>query len=98
MKEHQMLRTSIWCNIHSQLLMYLAGIYKTHKWPVIPLVLYHGKQKWNISTNFMSSLEIPEELRNPLIKYIPEFQYILLDLSSGKMALAIFLSLYRPFW
>ena len=60
--------------------MYLAGIYKTHKWPVVPLVLYHGKEKWGIPTNFMSSLEIPEELRDYLIKYIPEFWYLLLDL------------------
>ena len=85
--------------------MYLAGIYKAHKWPVIPLVLYHGKEKWNIPTNFTSSLDIPEELRNPFIKYIPEFQYLLLDLSSGKMdigyfsvALQAFLVSLRDVW
>ena len=77
-------------DIHSQLLLYLAGIYKIHKWPVIPLVLYHGKQKWNIPTNFASSLEIPEELRDYLIKYIPEFWYLLLDLGSDKMNIGYF--------
>ena len=45
-------------DIHSQLLLYLAGIYKTHRWPVIPLVLYHGKKKWDIPTNFASSLVV----------------------------------------
>ena len=77
-------------DIHSQLLLYLAGIYKTHKWPVVPLVLYHGKKKWNIATNFASSLEIPEELRDYLIKYIPEFWYLLLDLGSDKMNIGYF--------
>ena len=92
-------------DIHSQLLMYLAGIYKTHKWPVIPLVLYHGKEKWGIPTNFMSSLEVPEELRDYLIKYIPEFWYLLLNLGSGKMnigyfsmALQAFLVSLRDVW
>ena len=92
-------------HIHSQLLMYLAGIYKAHKWPVIPLVLYHGKEKWNIATNFMSSLEVPGELRDFLGKYIPEFKYVLLDLSSGKMdigyfsvALQAFLVSLRDVW
>ena len=77
-------------DIHSQLLLYLAGIYKTHKWPVVPLVLYHGKEKWGIPTNFASSLEIPEELRDYLIKYIPEFWYLLLDLGSDKMDIGYF--------
>ena len=57
---------------------------------MIPLVLYHGKKKWDIPTNFASSLEIPDELRDHLIKYIPEFWYLLLDLGSDKMKIGYF--------
>ncbi len=77
-------------NIHSQLLMYLAGIYKTSKMPVIPLVLYHGKKEWDIPTSFSSSLVIPDELRELLKKYIPEFHYELLDLRSHKTKFTYF--------
>ena len=77
-------------DIHSQLLLYLAGIYKTHKWPVIPLVLYHGKEEWGIATNFMSSLKIPEELRDFLGKHIPEHHHLLVNLGSDKMKIGYF--------
>ncbi len=92
-------------NIHSQLLMYLAGIYKTSKMPVIPLVLYHGKKEWDIPTLFSSSLVIPEHLRKALQKYIPDFHYELLDLRSDKteftgfsVAVQAFLKSLQDIW
>ncbi len=92
-------------NIHSQLLMYLAGIYKTSSMPVIPLVLYHGKKEWDIPTLFSSSLVIPEHLRKSLQKYIPDFHYELLDLRSDKteftdfsVAVQAFLKSLQDIW
>ncbi len=92
-------------NIHSQLLMYLAGIYKTSTMPVIPLVLYHGKKEWDIPTLFSSSLVIPEHLRKSLQKYIPDFHYELLDLRSDKteftdfsVAVQAFLKSLQDIW
>ena len=92
-------------DIHSQLLMYLAGIYKTSKMPVIPLVLYHGKKKWDIPTCFSSSLVIPDDLKELLKKYIPEFHYELFDLCSDKteftdfsVAVQAFLKSLQDIW
>ncbi len=31
--------------------------------PIMPLVLYHGVDKWNVSTDFTGLFELPEELR-----------------------------------
>ena len=92
-------------NIHAQLLMYLAGIYQNKKYAVIPLVLYHGKKTWEISVNFSSSLLIPDELERDLKRYIPDFQYELLDLRAGKtdityfsIALQAFLKTLQEVW
>ncbi len=46
--------------------------------PIMPLVLYHGVDKWNVSTDFTGLFELPEELRC----YTPQYQYWLCDLSS----------------
>ncbi|WP_459844366.1 Rpn family recombination-promoting nuclease/putative transposase [Halanaerocella petrolearia] len=72
--------------ISIQLLKYLIKIWELklkqterEKLPlVIPMVFYHGRQEWNIELNLSSLLgEIPEELE----KYIPDFEYLLYDLS-----------------
>ncbi|GAB6100181.1 hypothetical protein JCM16358_20600 [Halanaerocella petrolearia] len=45
---------------------------------VIPMVFYYGNNKWNIGLNLSSLLEeIPGELE----KYIPDFEYLLYDIS-----------------
>jgi len=62
---------------------------------VIPLVFYHGKEKWNISPKLSGILEeIPKEIND----YMPDFKYILYDLSKysdeelkGSLVLRIFL-------
>ncbi len=45
--------------------------------PVIPIVLYHGKKKWDIKTQFISLVDAPEDLK----PYIPDFKYNLQDIS-----------------
>ncbi|OQY08604.1 MAG: hypothetical protein B6I28_04670 [Fusobacteriia bacterium 4572_132] len=67
-----------------QLLEYLlqcwkAKIKQKEKLPIIlPIVIYHGKPKWNIGMKFSDILEIEDER---LKKYIPDFEYILYDLT-----------------
>jgi predicted transposase/invertase (TIGR01784 family) len=45
--------------------------------PVIPLVLYHGKNKWNLDTCFSKLFKTP----GPLQVFIPDFKFLLLDVS-----------------
>jgi len=45
--------------------------------PIIPLLVYHGEKKWQVSTEFHDLFDLPEEIR----PYIPSFQYDLTDLS-----------------
>ena len=45
--------------------------------PVIPIVVYHGRERWEISENFVGLFEGPEALR----PYWPDFRYELQDLS-----------------
>ena len=67
-----------------QLLEYLIQCWRTKAKQkqalplVIPLVIYHGKTNWNIGLRFS---EIIEPIDNSLRKYIPDFEYILYDLS-----------------
>lgn len=45
--------------------------------PIIPVVVYHGREKWRVSENFTGLFEGLEELR----PYWPNFRYELQDLS-----------------
>lgn len=45
--------------------------------PVLPLVLYHGKSKWNRGDSFSKLFDTP----GPLQVFIPDFKYLLLDIS-----------------
>jgi predicted transposase/invertase (TIGR01784 family) len=45
--------------------------------PLIPLVIYHGKQAWRAATEFLALLDVPEGLR----PYQPNFRYHLSDFS-----------------
>lgn len=45
--------------------------------PVIPIVVYHGRERWQISENFAGLFEGPEALR----PYWPDFRYELHDFS-----------------
>ena len=46
---------------------------------IIPLVFYHGEQKWNIPQIFLQLFEVPESLK----EYLVNFKYILFD-TAGK--------------
>jgi len=46
--------------------------------PIIPVVIYHGAQEWDIPTNFQGQFESLKETIKP---YMPEFKYALIDLS-----------------
>ena len=45
---------------------------------VVPLVLYHGRSRWRINEYFLSGFNGPVEA---LVEYIPDFRYVLYDLS-----------------
>ena len=45
--------------------------------PVIPVILYHGRQRWNLPFNFGDYFDVPEEYK----KYMVQFEYVLVDLS-----------------
>jgi len=72
--------------IHLQLIEYMVKIWrlglkqsKIRKLPiVIPLVLYHGKDKWTVDKRFASLFEGSADA---LFCYIPDFEFILYDLS-----------------
>ncbi len=48
--------------------------------PVIPVVIYHGVTEWRISRKFSSLLDVPTEIE----PFVPEFRYVLCDLSVWK--------------
>ena len=47
-------------------------------WPVIPVVIYHGAAPWIVARNFQGLFDLPEALS----VYMPEFEYVLTDLSA----------------
>lgn len=49
---------------------------------IIPLVIYHGKEKWHIDKKFIKMIRGIEELPPEIIKYIPNYEYILNDLTT----------------
>lgn len=76
-------------NISFQLLKYMLEIWEAkinkeriEELPIIiPLVIYHGKNKWNISTNLGEMINGYKELPEDVRKYIPEYEYLLYDIS-----------------
>jgi predicted transposase/invertase (TIGR01784 family) len=69
-------------NINLQILSYLTRIYLKMKniTPVIPIIFYHGKKKWNIPLNFIDSFKLSETNKSLFSKYIPDFTSELIDL------------------
>ncbi len=72
--------------VHLQLLEYMIKIWrldlKQHKKKklsiIVPLLLYHGSKKWKVKKQFSSILSGPVDIMSD---YIPDFRYILYDLS-----------------
>ena len=68
-----------------QLLQYMVKIWRLHikqkGFPlpiIIPLVLYHGQDKWKLKTDFM---QLFDNSNRNFKNYIPNFNYVLRDLS-----------------
>lgn len=69
---------------------------------IIPLVVYHGEDKWNIGVRFKEMIEGIDDLPEKVKKYIPNYEYLLYDLSiygdekiKGEVKLRIFLEMLR---
>lgn len=97
-------------NIAFQLLNYIVQIWERkmqkeldHKIPVvIPLVIYHGKETWKIKTSLGEMIRGYEDLPDSVRSYIPNYQYLLYDISrysddeiKGDAQLRILLSIFR---
>lgn len=77
-------------DVSLQLLKYMTEIWskdmeekKLGNLPVIiPLVIYHGKTRWNIDKNLGGIIEGYYGLSEGMQEYIPDFKYLIYDLSS----------------
>lgn len=93
-----------------QLLKYILKIWEqktsdrpTDKLPVIiPLVVYHGKANWNAALKLSGIIEDYEQLPQAITNYIPDYEYILYNISrsnseeiKGSIKLKIFLKILR---
>ena len=69
--------------VYIQLLRYLAEGYaallkqKKHLEPIIPILLYQGREKWKVRSLTELIDQLPEELRG----YIPQFEILFLDIA-----------------
>ena len=76
-------------DIAIQLLRYMCNIWeamskkeKMKKLPVIlPIVIYHGKKSWNIEPSLAGILDGYHKLPETIRLYIPNFKYLLYDLT-----------------
>ncbi len=50
---------------------------------IIPLVVYHNKDKWNVKRTLGEMIPNFKDLPDNLKKYIPDFEYMLSDLSNS---------------
>lgn len=97
-------------NISFQLLKYMIEIWetkikkeKTDNLPmIIPLVIYHGKDSWNIKTTLGEMITGYKELNKDIQKYIPNYEYMIYDISrytdseiKGEAQLRILLTIFR---
>ena len=66
-----------------QLLSYLSRIYSNMEKPepVIPIVFYHGERKWRVPKRFGDIFDISQELKELLVRYFPDYMYLLIDLN-----------------
>jgi predicted transposase/invertase (TIGR01784 family) len=61
---------------------YLAEHPKARRLPaIIPVVLHHGRQGWRAPRNFSALLDVEGEMRRQLSEYLPQFEYVLNDLT-----------------
>lgn len=66
-----------------QLLKYMVRIWERARRdkqalaPIVPVVVYHGAERWGVGRNFQALLDLPVEMA----PYVPEYRYWLHDLS-----------------
>ena len=97
-------------DIAFQLLKYMTDIWEAkikkeglNELPIIiPLVIYHGKDEWNIKISLGEMINGYDELSDNIRKYIPNFEYLLYDISrysdeeiKGQAQLRIVLTMHR---
>lgn len=100
-------------DISLQLLKYMVSIWtkankgikgsRLNKLPVIiPIVIYHGQTKWDIEKNFKILIKEYETLKNEIQKYIPDYEYLVYDISSftddeikGAVELQILMKMFK---
>ncbi|MDQ2087085.1 Rpn family recombination-promoting nuclease/putative transposase [Herbivorax sp. ANBcel31] len=97
-------------NISFQLLKYMIEIWeskikkeKADELPmIIPLVVYHGSDEWKIKTTLGEMIKGYGELPEDVKKYMPDYEYLLYDLSKytdeqikGEVQLRILLTIFR---
>lgn len=97
-------------SIAFQLLKYMINIWEAKikkerisELPIIiPLVIYHGKEKWNIRTSLREMISGYDELSDDIKEYIPNYKYLLYDISrftneqiKGQAQLKIALTAFR---
>lgn len=67
-----------------QVLRYMMRVwdYQLHQfkqlYPILPIVVYHGVERWTVTTHFQDLFNLPDVLR----PYVPTYQYWLSDLST----------------
>lgn len=49
--------------------------------PVLPFIFHQGPESWNVSTAFEDLFELPDELADELLPFLPKFHHTLLDLT-----------------
>ncbi len=67
-----------------QLLRYIVRIWERNLrergklWPIVPLVVYHGRDRWWVEPTFGELIGAPESLA----AYMPDYRYLLCDLTT----------------
>jgi len=87
----------------TQLLGYLGRLYgkQPHRTPILPLVLYHGAAPFTLARRFGDEFALTAEQQALLRPYLPDFTYLLYDLSDWRppseppLALQVFLEALR---
>lgn len=97
-------------NISIQLLKYMIEIWDSQlknkeieKLPmIIPIIIYHGKASWNIGYTLGNRIDGYNSLPHDIQKYIPNYKYLLYDLSNytdeeikGRAQIKIMMTMFR---
>jgi predicted transposase/invertase (TIGR01784 family) len=97
-------------DISFQLLKYMIEIWeakikkeKTNELPmIIPLVIYHGKDRWKTRTTLGEMITGYKDLPREVQKFIPDYEYLIYDVSrytdeeiKGEAQLRILLTIFR---